>query len=138
MWNQTSIEQDNILKTSLLLALKDKGVKSITINFSGSGDSGDIDEIEYTDNNGHGSWNQGYQADNPGELEDKIRDAFFDFVDNEACKHGDWVNNEGGYGTMTIDTDSGEWELDYNQRTTEDYISQGQNVFTESLHTSRY
>ena len=65
MFNQqVDKEQDNIIKASLLLALKDRGVKQISINFSGSGDSGDIDDIEFTDMNGNSSWSDAYQADN--------------------------------------------------------------------------
>jgi hypothetical protein len=78
--------------------------------------------------NDNGSWSEN-QLDNPQELEDKIRDIFFDFVDEEACKYGDWVNNEGGYGIMTINTIKGSWDLEYNQRTTEDYHADGSTVF---------
>lgn len=138
MFNQqVDKEQDNIIKASLLLALKDRGVKSISINFSGSGDSGDIDDIEFTDMNDNNSWSDAYQADNPQEFENKIRDLFFDFVDNQACRHGDWVNNEGGYGTMHIDVLTGKWDLDYHQRTTEEYSSIGETIYNDKILPER-
>ena len=36
----------------ILVKLKDKGINKIEITFSGSGDSGDIDDIIYYDING--------------------------------------------------------------------------------------
>ena len=44
MFNQQEQEITNLTKSKILLKLKDLGVKSIRINFSGSGDSGDIDD----------------------------------------------------------------------------------------------
>lgn len=80
--------------------------------------------------NGLSSWQQGYQGpENPNQTEEQIRDLFYDKVDYEACKHGDWVNNEGGYGNMTINTDTGSFELQYYQRTVESYTSEGDSVF---------
>jgi len=79
--------------------------------------------------NSNASWSGSHQIDNPHELENKIRDLFFDFVDEEACKYGDWVNNEGGYGVMYIDTVKASWSLDYNQRTIEEYCAEGSSVF---------
>ena len=67
--------------------------------------------------NGTSSWSNNYIGpDTTNELDAEISDLFYDFVDEQACRHGDWVNNEGGYGTMIIYVD-GTYQLDY-QRTT--------------------
>ena len=137
LYQQVDKEQEKIIKASLLLALKDRGVKEISINFSGSGDSGDIDDIEFTDMNGNSSWSDAYQADNPQEFDNQIRDLFYEFVDDHACKHGDWVNNEGGYGTMHIDVTTGKWNLDYHQRTTEEYSSIGETIYNDKVLPQR-
>ena len=133
--NHKEQEITNLTKSKVLLKLKDLGVKSIRINFSGSGDSGDIDDVEYTDMNGTSSWSNNYIGpDTTNELDAEISDLFYDFVDEQACRHGDWVNNEGGYGTMIIYVD-GTYQLDYHQRTTEFYQHSGESIYKESwLH----
>ena len=130
MYNQKDIEKTNLQKTALLQKLKDQGIAEIIINFSGSGDSGDIDEVEYIDMNGNSPWQQGYQGpENSTENDNHIRDLFYEKVDDEACKHGDWVNNEGGYGSFKINTSTGAFELEYYQRTVESYMHQGDSIF---------
>ena len=135
MFQKEETEITNLKKSKVLLKLKDLGVKSIMINFSGSGDSGDIDDVEYTDMNGTSSWSNNYIGpDTSNELDNEISDLFYDFVDEQACRHGDWVNNEGGYGTMIINVD-GTYQLDYHQRTTEFCQHSGESIYKESwLH----
>ena len=87
--------------------------------------------------NGNSSWSDAYQADNPQEFDNQIRDLFYEFVDDHANKHGDWVNNEGGYGTMHIDVTTGKWNLDYHQRTTEEYYSIGETIYDDKVLPQR-
>lgn len=140
MWNlyQTP-EKQNLLQASTLQTLKDKGVLKIRINFSGSGDSGDIDDIEYIDMNDMSCWQQGYQGPEQSDVSDlteQIRDQFFDFVDRQACKHGDWVNNEGGYGNVEIFTTDGSFHVEYYQRTVVSYSHEGESIYKQSDNLS--
>ena len=132
MWSaQHQIEKQNLRQASILQALKDKGVKTIRISFSGSGDSGDIDEVEYMDMDDLSSWQQGYQGpDHDDSYYNQIKDLFYEFVDTQACKHGDWVNNEGGYGRFTVCTDTAQFEMDYNQRTVINAFYNGPSIYS--------
>lgn len=99
------------------MKVKDQGVSRININFSGSGDSGDIDDIEY------------YQGDHEisssiqvkDSDENVLRDFAYDIISAKVNTVGDWVNNEGGYGNIEINTETNNYTLNYSQRTTEDF-----------------
>jgi len=105
--------------TDLLLKLADLGVTGIKIFYSGSGDSGDIDDVVYTtikeasfydimNLSNYGQENTLYLAD----LDGYLRDDLIDFA-NEKILNGieDWWNNDGGYGVMLIKIPSGEYEI---------------------------
>ena len=59
-----------------------------------------------------------------------LTDLFFDQIDTEACRHGDWVNNEGGYGRFTVCTDTAQFEMDYNQRTVINAFYNGPSIYS--------
>jgi hypothetical protein len=105
--------------TDLLLKLADLGVTGIKIFYSGSGDSGDIDDVVYTTTkkasfddimnlSNYGQENTLYLAT----LDGYLRDDLIDFA-NEKILNGieDWWNNDGGYGVMLIKIPSGEYEI---------------------------
>ena len=75
------------------------GVDMIKLNYSGGGDSGQIDDIEYRDSCGKVM----IIEDNPlnGYLEDFVNDKVLDDVE-------DWYNNSGGYGEVIIDVKTGD------------------------------
>ena len=89
--------------------------KYIQINYDGAGDSGSVEEIQLynPDEGSHGH----YEI-----LEDrrkeylKIEDAFYELFDRSM---GDWVNNDGGYGILTIDLEDGSYTNEVNYRTIE-------------------
>jgi hypothetical protein len=105
-------------RTGLLLKVADLGVTGIKIFYSGSGDSGDIDDVVYTTikeaafNNIMNLSNHGedvlYLANLNDELADKIK-----YFANEKILNDleDWWNNDGGYGVMIIKIPSGEYEI---------------------------
>ena len=104
--------------TGLLLKLADLGVTGIKIFYSGSGDSGDIDDVVYTitkeasfdDIMNLSNYGEGilYLADLNGEL----RDDLIDFANEKILNDlEDWWNNDGGYGVMIIKIPSGEYEI---------------------------
>jgi len=105
--------------TGLLLKLADLGVTGIKIFYSGSGDSGDIDDVVYTTTkevtfydimnlSNYGQEDTLYLATLDGEL----RDDLIDFANEKILNDiEDWWNNDGGYGVMLIKIPSGEYEI---------------------------
>lgn len=105
----------------LLVKLKDKGVTQINVDFSGSGDCGDIDDVYLHVNGKQLAWQidekRNYISD---EQEDQLRNEMYEFIDS-AIEGRDWVNNDGGFGSVTIYLNSMTADVDYNQRTIEEY-----------------
>jgi hypothetical protein len=104
--------------TGLLLKLADLGVTGIKIFYSGSGDSGDIDDVVYTrtkeasfdDINTLNSY--GENSLYLKELDYDLKDEISDFANEKILNDiEDWWNNDGGYGTMLIKIPSGQYEI---------------------------
>ena len=107
--------------TGLLLKLADLGVTGIKIFYSGSGDSGDIDDVVYTrtkeasfdDINTLSSY--GESSLYLKELDYDLKDEISDFASSKILDEiEDWWNNDGGYGTMLIKIPSGKYEINNN------------------------
>lgn len=102
-----------------LAELYSHGVRRVEVTFRGSGDSGDIDDIEYYTarnrcmNRPSSVWNNDKQEAVPvaGEIEDP--DGFTDQVLELFCDNVqvDWVNNEGGGGKLAIDLNTLEIDI---------------------------
>ena len=104
----------------LFLKIKDRGALEIRVDFSGSGDSGDIDDIEiYGDGDGD------YATISE---RDEIRDAMYDFID-ECIDNMDWYNNDGGYGNITINLETFLVDTEYYERTVNEYSWEGTELF---------
>ena len=117
-----------------LMELGLEGITALHIYYEGSGDSGGIEYIEYTNAStkdcveGHDyelldGWNGGYHTDHypleifkPGSrIYELVEDIAVDKVLNNQ---EDWWNNEGGYGSMYIDVPSGKFLVENNVRFT--------------------
>lgn len=117
----------------LLVNLKDKGVTKIEITFSGSGDSGDIDELEFYTGTDYIS---NYSREDKPHMKDyisdeqynKLRDACYELID-ECIEGADWYNNDGGYGRIDINLESMTADVEYSQRTTHDYSWEDVSIF---------
>ncbi len=104
--------------TGLLLKLADLGVTGVKIFYSGSGDSGDIDDVVYTTTK-EAAFNNIMNLSNYGEgilyladLDGELRDDLIDFANEKILNDlEDWWNNDGGYGVMIIKIPSGEYEI---------------------------
>ena len=104
--------------TSLLLQLADLGVTGIKIFYSGSGDSGDIDDIVYT-TDVEASFNDINNLSSYGEdalylsnLDTDLKYKISEFASTKILDEiEDWWNNDGGYGTMLIKIPSGNYEI---------------------------
>lgn len=105
--------------TGLLLKLADLGVTGIKIFYSGSGDSGDIDDVVYTTTK-EASFDNIMSLRNYGEedtlylqnLDFELKDEITDFANEKILNDlEDWWNNDGGYGAMIIKIPSGQYEI---------------------------
>ncbi len=104
--------------TGLLLKLADLGVTGVKIFYSGSGDSGDIDDVVYTTTK-EAAFNNIMNLSNYGEgilyladLDGELRDDLIDFANEKILNNlEDWWNNDGGYGAMIIKIPSGQYEI---------------------------
>lgn len=84
------------------------GIKKIYIHFSGSGDDGAIDSIDYYLENDTVFNNDESHLDTfRNELEKYCYRKILDHVE-------DWYNNDGGNGTLVIDTKTGEYNVEVN------------------------
>ena len=83
------------LKNSeVILELKDLSVDKVEIEYSGSGDSGEIDDITYYNKAGE-------VVEIEGEYED-VHEKVRDYADNILSNIEDWWNNDGGYGILNL------------------------------------
>lgn len=81
------------------------GVATVTAAFDGSGDEGFVEDVTY-------------DPDPPAGLPDGLRDV----IDDAVCDllPGGWEINAGSFGTVTIDTATGEPDVDHEWRDDED------------------
>ena len=121
------IKYDKVKLKRILLELKDLGIKRAYIYFDGSGDDGEIHDIDF----------QNYLHDRPPaynevqtpsdkimeDLRDWAYDMITEYVDGEYG--GDWVNNDGGYGNINLNVQHGSYHFNYSQRTTDDMSWEG-------------
>ena len=104
--------------TGLLLQLADLGVTGIKIFYSGSGDSGDIDDVVYTTTK-EASFDDINTLSSYGEnslyltnLDHDLKDEITEFATSKLLDEiEDWWNNDGGFGAMLIKIPSGQYEI---------------------------
>lgn len=123
--------------TQTLIQLADLGITGIRISYEGSGDSGCIDELLYTEEKDVSiedvqnlPWDSkdlrklNYELAN--NLENFTTDTILDDIE-------DWWNNEGGSGTLAILVPSGEYNVQNNIRIInyEEYFHEG-NLFRKT------
>src|SRR5205814_6758720 len=124
---QTGAPVDDIRahnKDVIFAALAEIGIHHVTVDYDGSGDSGQIDSIE--------AWDTGNQksplpssrkvqlaSENPGRpvdhigLEAAVEELAWDFLyDN----HGGWENNDGAFGTFVFNVPDRTITLEHNER----------------------
>jgi hypothetical protein len=104
--------------TGLLLKLADLGVTGIKILYSGSGDSGDIDDVLYTTTKDVTFYDLNSLVDYQENtlyltnLDHELKDEITEFASTKILDEiEDWWNNDGGYGTMLIKIPSGKYEI---------------------------
>jgi hypothetical protein len=93
----------------LMLRLRDLGIVSIYAEFSGGGDDGAINDINY--HLSDSTINNQFAVDH-AELHDVIETYCYRLLQGGNIE--DWYNNDGGYGTLSIDTKTGEYTIEVN------------------------
>lgn len=125
------IKDDLKLKFQRILtlkAIKDKSIETIEITFSGGGDDGDIDDVNFIKNGMH------YANLNADEKKNEdiikiITDWGWNIIEETADTAGDWLNNQGGYGEIIIDVFNKTYNVNYHQYTTEDFNWTDESLF---------
>lgn len=113
------------VKARLCKALKEQGIASVTIEYDGEGDSGQIGDIA-----ARSSDNKPLDIEAPITLAihkpktptryASLSDALDDFAWTVLqFYHGGFQDNEGGFGTLTIHVSDGKVTIDHNNRFTD-------------------
>lgn len=105
-------------------ALKDLNIDIIEINFSGGGDDGDIDDVNFLSN---GVFINSNIENN--DLYNFVEEFGWLIIKKTADTVGDWVNNQGGYGEIKINVFEETYDVNYYQYTTEDFNWTDESLF---------
>ncbi len=89
---------------SAMMAVKEAGIYKVEVDFSGGGDSGDIDEWRYYDE-------EKYEIDVDDERIIDIIQRIGERIIHNHYSY-DWYNNEGGRGTLHMDFKEKEWDIE--------------------------
>ena len=114
-----------------LRELKDLGIVKVQVHYSGGGDDGCIDNTDayILDKNGKEIWDRDIV---PDDFLGVFEEALYNFISRNV--EWDWVNNDGGYGSLEINVDTGELTIHHTQRHTENYeYPVKDNPITEAL-----
>lgn len=103
------MEEINLNLVAAMMQLQDLGVCTIQVNYSGSGDSGGIDDISFLNKDDKGV-----------SVNSEIKDFIDELVYNKLLNSiEDWYNNDGGFGMITINVPSCEYTIENNIRITD-------------------
>lgn len=112
-------------KTALFDALAQAGITSVLVTFDGSGDSGQIEEIDATSDAvptllpasdveiATPLWDGSALERRCCSVRDAVEALAYAFLEET---HGGWENNEGAYGEFRFDVAQRTIALDYNER----------------------
>jgi|LakMenEpi03Aug12_release.lakeMendotaPanAssembly.Ray.scaffolds.fasta_scaffold187812_1 hypothetical protein len=109
----------DLKNSEVILELKDLSVDRVEIQYSGSGDSGDIDDVTYYDKAGEGvEIEEKYE-----EVHEKVKDYALIILNDIE----DWWNNDGGYGILNLFITENTYSIENHIyiTDTEDYFHEG-------------
>jgi hypothetical protein len=109
----------DLKNSKVILELKDLGVDRVAIQYSGSGDSGDIDDVTYYNKAGEVvEIEEKYE-----EVHEKVKDYALIILNDIE----DWWNNEGGYGVLNMFISQNTYSIENHIyiTETEDYFHEG-------------
>jgi len=132
--HQEALAEANLLnKNAVFDALAAAGIKTVTVNFDGGGDSGQLEEVIAYSSDGPAQidaisikfqttrWGDSVPVIRDVPLAEAIEVLCFDYLSQE---HGGWGNNDGAYGEFTFHAGDRQIDLDFNAR------------YTDSIHYS--
>lgn len=93
-----------------LIVLNLNGVSNIEFSYSGAGDDGAIDDINYLNMDGDTIVKTKKDIENI----EGINNILEDVADELLCQITDWWNNDGGYGELTLNTLDGTYSIQNN------------------------
>ena len=101
-----------------LRELRDLGIVKIQVHYSGGGDDGCIDDTEaYTVGaDGKEKWSRDIV---PVDFLSIFEDVLYNFISDNV--EWDWINNDGGYGYLEINIDTGKLTIYHTQKHSENY-----------------
>jgi hypothetical protein len=117
-------------KNAVFDALAAAGITTVTVNFNGEGDSGQLEEVVAYSSEGPGQipatsikfrstgWGNADPVLRDLPLADAIEDLCYGYLSQE---HGGWENNDGAYGDFTFDTAARRIGLDLHARYTDSF-----------------
>ncbi len=108
-----------------IMKLHDLDIRTIHVSFSGGGDDGGISDVEC-------ETTEGNYIGSPGS--DMLEDLFYDTINGCTDLEGDWVNNNGGYGTLMIDLEKQVYTVECSFNTTRDYCWDNEPFISESKY----
>jgi hypothetical protein len=120
-------------KDALFPTLAAAGITSVLVRFDGSGDSGQIEEIDIVAGDKPATFpaenvvilRADWGATEPERVESSVNDAVealvYAFLEET---HGGWENNEGAYGEFTFNVPERTITLDYNERYEDSHYTQ--------------
>ena len=109
--------ETKLKKNLAVQVIKDHNITTIEVIYSGGGDDGCIDEVNFTDHN-----EEAVTYPFNKEVQSVFDDLLYDILSDNI--EWDWINNDGGYGEMIIDCTLDPWKIKINhtQRITEDHF----------------
>lgn len=115
-------------KSAVFDALTTAGITSVTVNFNGEGDSGQIEEVvafvgdtpqklpDVAIPVQDAAYGRAESAASARSLADSIETLCYDYLSQE---HGGWENNDGAFGEFTLNVADRTVELEFNGRYSE-------------------
>ncbi len=112
-------------KTALFDVLASAGITSVLVRFDGSGDSGQIEEIDAVAGDqprdfppstiaiSRAHWGEGEPESSESNVRDAVESLAYALLEET---HGGWENNEGAYGEFIFGVAERTITLDYNER----------------------
>jgi hypothetical protein len=121
-------EANTLNKAAVFAALAPAGITSVTVEFDGEGDSGQIEAITACAGDAHvslpetrvtlqrTSWGGETISTTEETLRQAIETLAYDYLEQE---HGGWENNDGAFGTFHFDVAKRTIQLEFNGRYTD-------------------
>ncbi len=98
---------------NLIPALKENKVATVAVHYSGCGDEGSIEDIEFFDTKEEPFTDaQRFGPLQPGEVIEQLKDAAYTILEEQ---YGGWEIDSGSDGTINLDVQSGKISIEHAQ-----------------------